>query len=304
MKNIVDGDRKKCNGKNSWGYASTQTSFHEITWGERKGNTGTCDPRDGNCKCHNPIYAEGMGETVETCNEFQQVELSISIASAFTVAGTVWLVMMVSFAPVRRRPAHALSPPPPTKAARFTCACVLCVAQMTKHGLGKYATKLAERVERRLRRDRIQALIDKALEEVPIVPKRIKRKPTKYKRLAKLAFAFTIFLSVLPFLMLELVRMLFDAFLLMNNWKEIAIAIDPKFMTSIDFPVKNFLKHISIPLPGFDVMFMQDLWKWAVEFLVKFTDWAGALMAATKVTCDGSTQPVFFAGHIGLVRAV
>ena len=301
MKNIVDGDRKKCNGKNSWGYASTQTSFHEITWGERKGDSGTCDPRDGNCKCHNPIYAEGMGDTVETCNEFQQVELSIGIASAFTVAGTVWLVMMVSFAPVRRRPAHALSPPPPTKAARFTCACVLCVAQMTKHGLGKYATKLAERVERRLRRDRIQALIDKALEEVPIVPKRIKRKPTKYKRLAKLAFAFTIFLSVLPFLMLELVRMLFDAFLLMNNWKELK---GPNFMVSIDLPVENFLKHISIPLPGFDVLFMQDLWKWAVEFLVKFTDWAGALMAVTKVTCDGSTQPVFFAGHIGLVRAV
>ena len=172
---------------------------------------------------------------------------------------------------------------------------------MTKHGLGKYATKLAERVERRLRRDRIQALIDKALEEVPIVPKRIKRKPTKYKRLAKLAFAFTIFLSVLPFLMLELVRMLFDAFLLMNNWKELK---GPNFMVSIDLPVENFLKHISIPLPGFDVLFMQDLWKWAVEFLVKFTDWAGALMAATKVTCDGSTQPVFFAGHIGLVRAV
>ena len=304
MKNIVDGNKKKCISANSYGYASTQTSFHEITWSERKGNTGTCDPRVGNCKCHNPIYAEAVDDNMQTCNEEQQVELSISIASVFTVVGTVWLVMMVSFAPARRHPAHALSPPPPTKAARFTCACVLCVAQMTKHGLGKYATKLAERVERRLRRDRIQALIDKALEEVPIVPKRIKRKPTKYKRLAKLAFAFTIFLSVLPFLMLELVRMLFDAFLLMNNWKEIAIAIDPKFMTSIDFPVKNFLKHISIPLPGFDVMFMQDLWEWAVEFLVKFTDWAGALMAATKVTCDGSTQPVFFAGHIGLVRAV
>merc|ERR1719440_1875396 len=124
-----------------------------------------------------------MGDTVETCNEFQQVELSISIASAFTVAGTVWLVMM-----------------------------------MTKHGLGKYATKLAERVERRLRRDRIQALIDKALEEVPIVPKRVKKKPTKYKKCAKFAFGLAVFLSVIPFLLLELVRMLFDAFLLMNNW--------------------------------------------------------------------------------------
>ena len=62
------------------------------------------------------------------------------------------------------------------------------------------------------------------------------------------------------------------------------------------FPVKNFWS-ISIST-GFDVMFMQDLWKWAVKF------WSDSQTAGdpatTKVTCDGSTSPISRA--IGLVR--
>ena len=172
---------------------------------------------------------------------------------------------------------------------------------MTNRGLGKYASKLAERVERRLRRDRIQALIDKALEEVPIVPKRVKKKPTKYKKCAKFAFGLAVFLSVIPFLLLELVRMLFDAFLLMNNWSTLQI-YGPEFMASLNLPIGNFLEHISIPLPGFNVVFMLDLFTWATKILVDLTDWAAHLLKVTQVTCEGSVQPVYFAGHIGLVR--
>ena len=107
------------------------------------------------------------------------------------------------------------------------------------------------------------------------------------------------------YILFDVLMMLLDAFLIVNSMALLSWAV-PSFptlehiMLRVDFTLLSFLERFNLVF-AIDVRFLYRWWTQFSVILSRFGNWANDLMEANQVTCNGSTQPVSFAGHVLLV---